>query len=898
MKIVKTVEAPEAEAEKPVLSMRPQAVAFRSLKFGYRLVMTDTMQTVLYVAFVMVVQMLVFQLRTQTEYYLDKSFNDMLIENPYDGLNKYPNIRRVQDIWVWGERVLWAGLFGDVSPTCAGSGIAGTFRSADMHAGPTNFNAVCNDDILPDGDGDHLTVGATAPTVDQLVARMNMLDWTDGIVITQNRAAKIAAADCTAPIIGASCIAGVSDSTYVEDLTTFGYNWSMPTAPLQLGFKAYTAVEMGSNPGGPTSCHPASYMDYPANAFATYILPFFSETLLPEERGAVSDVTDFRLTRVARGSSKTPNYFCVRLSWDGEHVHQLCDPNDPTTGRTTGVIRAAVVEFWGDMKRAHYIDASTRLVMITIPKVSNNAGVSAKVRIMLELTATGTVLPSFDSQTALIASGIADSVEILATLAFVLAIFFSMLEIFDILGLEDGVFELEDVLTYAKDMWNLMDWLCYILVFMTWKSAMVFVDAERNPVCSPICETLGHQDNYVSFDAARATKTYLSLCVCVQLLKIMKLAALHVPKMGLAPSVLKKALPDLVFFGFVFTISMMAFSSMFYIQLGAVMEGYSTNIGAFISLGRALFGDFNIDEIVDNSPNYMNTALYLIYLFVAVFILLSMFLAILGEAQANLRDDQRAATKEARRLGKEAEQDKEYGLITDIGSALVRGLKFVPVVNRQIEAKMLALEQAAANPTVEQATPVDRIEARQLEMGDNISELIEKLQQTHTMIQTLNARVDHLGLDSPSTPASQGQQQPPPAAAVPPAAEAAGGSAAAPTAASVDALCGKIERLEKLILSSQEAASKKRRQRPNMDGVGTAVKDGPPPRELRTAKTAAAGVGIIRQPSSVPPGSNGAISEAPLGSSSSAAAPASAPASIPPPPPPPAPPPTASILDA
>ena len=56
MKIVKTVEAPEAEAEKPVLSMRPQAVAFRSLKFGYHLVMTDTMQTVLYVAFVMVVQ--------------------------------------------------------------------------------------------------------------------------------------------------------------------------------------------------------------------------------------------------------------------------------------------------------------------------------------------------------------------------------------------------------------------------------------------------------------------------------------------------------------------------------------------------------------------------------------------------------------------------------------------------------------------------------------------------------------------------------------------------------------------------------------------------------------------------------------------------------------------------
>ena len=137
---------------------------------------------------------------------------------------------------------------------------------------------------------------------------------------------------------------------------------------------------------------------------------------------------------------------------------------------------------------------------------------------------------------------------------------------------------------------------------MMWKNAMVFVNAERNPMCSPICQTLGHQDNYVSFDAARSTKDFLSLCVCVQLLKIMKLAAIHVPKMGLAPAVLKKALPDLVFFGFVFSISMLAFSSMFYIQLGAVLEGYSTNMGSFISLGRALFGDFDIDTIVSNSP--------------------------------------------------------------------------------------------------------------------------------------------------------------------------------------------------------------------------------------------------------------------------------------------------------
>ena len=47
------------------------------------------------------------------------------------------------------------------------------------------------------------------------------------------------------------------------------------------------------------------------------------------------------------------------------------------------------------------------------------------------------------------------------------------------------------------------------------------------------------------------------------------------------------------------------------IQLGPVMEAYRDQIPAFISLFRALFGDFDIDEIMDNSSGYLNTLLFL-----------------------------------------------------------------------------------------------------------------------------------------------------------------------------------------------------------------------------------------------------------------------------------------------
>ena len=79
---------------------------------------------------------------------------------------------------------------------------------------------------------------------------------------------------------------------------------------------------------------------------------------------------------------------------------------------------------------------------------------------------------------------------------------------------------------------------------------------------------------------------------------------------------------------------------MFYVQLGSVMEDFNDQTALHL-LARALFGDFGIDDIMNNSSGYLNAVLFLVYL-VAVFILLSMFLAILGEAQAAVRGDQDA----------------------------------------------------------------------------------------------------------------------------------------------------------------------------------------------------------------------------------------------------------------
>ena len=80
------------------------------------------------------------------------------------------------------------------------------------------------------------------------------------------------------------------------------------------------------------------------------------------------------------------------------HVRQLCDPTDGPdgTGRMTGVVRDAVEEMWGDLKRGHFIDQQTRAVTITLQLKSNAMGVRYRATLTLQFTSLGAILPSYD----------------------------------------------------------------------------------------------------------------------------------------------------------------------------------------------------------------------------------------------------------------------------------------------------------------------------------------------------------------------------------------------------------------------------------------------------------------------------------------------------------------------
>ena len=143
-------------------------------------------------------------------------------------------------------------------------------------------------------------------------------------------------------------------------------------------------------------------------------------------------VPAFRDHYVTPINDRTPRYYCVRVSFNAEHIKQLCDPtttpDSPLTGRMTGVVRATVEELWNDMKRGHYIDMRTRSVTITLQLRSNHVGVRYRINLLFELTSLGAIFPSYDVESRVIVDGSTSDMALYANLALAMIAMFALLE--------------------------------------------------------------------------------------------------------------------------------------------------------------------------------------------------------------------------------------------------------------------------------------------------------------------------------------------------------------------------------------------------------------------------------------------------------------------------------------
>ena len=456
----------------------------------------------------------------------------------------------------------------------------------------------------------------------------------------------------------------------------FGHNWTHPDAPMDHPFTHWTAEELGSNPGGQKSAAIASLMrePYETAGFVALLIPFFSEEYIPPENGTVQELTNFREWYVTPTNPNRPRWFCVRYSHNGRDFRQLCDPTEQPVdgwGGMTGVVRAAAEEWWNDLKRAHWIDSLTRSVSVTMQLKSNHMGVRYRLSLLLETTSLGAVLPSFDVETRILSYQREADMAWYAQLSLYMCLMFAVLEGIEIFRsiVNHG---LKGVGDYLTDVWNWMDWLnfgCFALAY--WQVQLAILSAanrEHSCATAYLCRDAGYFDDWQAMMEYRTAKQFLSINLSLQLLKINKFTSALVPKMSIFVDVLRLCLVDMVFFSISIILTVASFSMMLYVQLGPIVNDFYEQVPSAIGLARGLFSDFDISEVMHNSSGYYNAALYLLYLFVAVFIILSLFLSLLAEGFVKVKTERE----------KEKADDphySEFGLLYSGWRSIVWGIK-------------------------------------------------------------------------------------------------------------------------------------------------------------------------------------------------------------------------------
>ena len=455
--------------------------------------------------------------------------------------------------------------------------------------------------------------------------------------------------------------------------------------------------------GQPSASVLINWENVPTDGYAAFVIPFFSDEWLPDETKEWTEnpkpnerLADYRMFSGAH--SDTPKYFCVRLAWSTDWVRQLCDKNDKF-GRTTGVVPNAVREFWANLQRARWIDPFTRMVTITLPLRNNHAAIRYRLSLMMQLTSQGAVVPSYDVESRFDAADPGLIATILTT-TLLLVIYFMLVE-FNELRTEGPIDYFANMwnlmarrapltpfavaqLTHARKAHSSCTSACCshtprtrarhtaharrarlaqlrpcvldktanapLFVSQDWANFAIYfalyseyhnLDVALNESfrCTKVCMQVGFHDPWKVMLATTNCKQLLAILTTIQWLKVIKYINGIVPKFALATSVLSHGLADLMMFFIFFIWSIISFSQLFFMQLGPYMEGYASLIRSIVTLGRALFGDFDMEAVINTSNNWLNVMFFIAYLFVAVFILLSIFLTILGEHQGYVRED-------------------------------------------------------------------------------------------------------------------------------------------------------------------------------------------------------------------------------------------------------------------
>ncbi|TPP67598.1 Polycystin-2 [Fasciola gigantica] len=278
-----------------------------------------------------------------------------------------------------------------------------------------------------------------------------------------------------------------------------------------------------------------------------------------------------------------------------------------------------------------WIDEETRVLFVDFTIYNANINMFVIVKLIFEMSYTGGVFVGNEFQAAKLVRYVI-SVDYFVMACEILFILFVLYYI-----VEEFIEIKKNKWRYFLSAWNVLDivvltncMFCIVLAtYCTVTANNVIANLTNQMNSHPLFDVLSYW--YGHF--VRAT----AMCVFLAVLKVFKYVDFD-RSLGQLTRTLSIALYDLIGFLVMFCIVYFAFAQLSYLAFGAATDGFQSFTQACYSLFRMMVGDINFPAL-RKAHYFLGPTFFVLYIFFAVFVLLNMFLAIINDAYAAVKED-------------------------------------------------------------------------------------------------------------------------------------------------------------------------------------------------------------------------------------------------------------------
>ncbi|KAF0304797.1 Polycystin-2 [Amphibalanus amphitrite] len=296
---------------------------------------------------------------------------------------------------------------------------------------------------------------------------------------------------------------------------------------------------------------------------------------------------------------------------------------------------AQTERLFAELERHGWIDKFTRAVFIEFTVVNTYVNLFSRVSLVVEFSNSGNTFNSYTITTFQLFNYVGpDAIWIMVCEAIVVlfVLYFLVTEIKKLR---------KQKMAYFSEFWNTLEFIKLILA-ITSIAMYAMKNIYVHVALGNLFEKQGEFINMQRMAAWNETFVFLIAFVCfVSILEVMHLLRFNA-NMSMLALTLKRSTKELVYFSVTFCITFLAFAQFAFLAFGTSMNLYNNFMFTVENLCTHLLGDIDFETMYETHGG-LGVCFYLAFVLIMTFIVLNMFLAILGDSFTDVKQELKEA---------------------------------------------------------------------------------------------------------------------------------------------------------------------------------------------------------------------------------------------------------------